>query len=149
VWYRNSAIILLILCGMGSASASCSVSVIPVAFGNYDPADTTALDATGSVNVTCNPSASYTIRLDPGANSASAYGQRAMLEPTKGTLIYYNLYVDPALTRIWGDGTGGTATASGNGVETNQLFHIFGRIPPGQNLSAGTYRDSVIVTVEW
>lgn len=149
MWRLNRAIVLLLLCWMSAVSAACRVSVVPVAFGNYDPSAASPTDATGTVDVTCDPNVSYLVRLDPGANSKGSFDQRAMLEPMSGALIHYNLYLDPALTQIWGDGTGNTGAAAGGGSRTKQLIHVYGRIPPGQKASPGRYNDAVTVTVEW
>ena len=148
MWWRTSVFVLL-SCWMGAISAACSVNTIAVAFGAYNPNVGSPADATGAVNVTCAPNAAYRVRLDPGANSNGVFTQRAMLEPVRGVRIYYNLYLDPALTQLWGDGTGGTQIVSGNGVGLNQIMRIYGRIPPRQNVSEGSYSDSVTVTVEW
>jgi len=148
VWWLTS-LFTLFACWIGPVSAACSVNVIPVVFGTYEPNVSSPIDATGAVNVTCDKKLAYLVRLDAGANSKGAFTQRAMLDPIKGGLIHYNLYFDPALTQIFGDGTSGTVTASGNSAGTNQQIHVYGRIPARQNVSVGSYSDSVTVIVEW
>lgn len=148
MWWRTSTFVALSwwTCAV---SAACSISTVAVTFGAYQPRVTAPTDADGVVAVTCDSNVVYSIRLDAGGNSKGLYTQRAMVEPAKGGLLYYNLYLDPAHTQIWGDGAAGTMAASGSGVGTPQLLYVYGRIPPRQNVSIGTYSDTVTVSVDW
>jgi len=72
-----------------------------------------------------------------------------------GLVLGYNLFVDLARSRLWGDGTGGTSLASGaftvgpgakNGIK--ELRHaIYGRIPALQDAPPGAYADTIVVTL--
>lgn len=57
-----------------------------------------------------------------------------------------NLYVDPDRLQVWGDGTGGSLTVPSTFVLGANLS-IYGRVPAGQNPRAGTYVDTIVVTV--
>lgn len=63
-------------------------------------------------------------------------------------LLDYNLFTDPAMTRIWGDGTGGTYVVNRR-VRTWRVrwIRVYGRIPAGQDVPAGSYTDNVRVTI--
>ncbi len=82
------------------------------------------------------------VKLDPGRGSGGNFTARKM--DGAGNNLNYNLYIDAAGTKIWGDGTGGTFAQPGG---SNLI--IYGRIPPLQKVKPGAYSDSVIVIVEW
>jgi len=131
---------------------SCSVSATAVNFGVYNPLSGTATDATGTVSVTCGVTliglfASWTVKLSQGSS-----GSFATRQLTSGaSTLSYNLYTNAARTSIWGDGTGGTAVISDTqllivGSNTNN-YTAYGRVPAGQDRAAGTYNDTIIVTL--
>jgi spore coat protein U-like protein len=121
-------------------SAGCSVSTSGLNFGNYDVFSTLDNEITGSIDVNCQASTTYSISLSSG------FGTYASRNMTSGTnVLAYNLYVDPTRLTIWGDGSSGTATVSGSG--TTGSSPVYGRIPARQNAFVGTYSDIVTVTV--
>jgi spore coat protein U-like protein len=73
-----------------------------------------------------------------------------MISPGGGVLNY-NLYVDPARTLVWGDGTGATATVSGvREVKGRPVFFdyaVYGRVFADQAPPPGSYTDTILVTV--
>jgi spore coat protein U-like protein len=64
-------------------------------------------------------------------------------------VLSYNLYLDSTRTTIWGDGTGGSQTYTRSNPPTNQNIKVsvFGRIPAGQDVSAGSYSATVTATI--
>ena len=135
---------------MGEAwGQDCTVSVIPVQFGQYITIEASAVDAIGSVNVTCGSSTPFTVKLDAGENSSDSFNPRKLRSSSSGATLNYNLYLDSALTMVWGDGTNNTYIRSGVGTGAPQQFSIYGRIPGSQNVSFGSFNDSVTVTLEW
>ena len=136
----------LVLAGLFLALASpvlpadCTVNAQSVAFGSYDVFSAQALDGTGNVSVNCSPSAGYTVSLSSGGGS---YSQRQMA--SANDVLNYNLYTSASRSTVWGDSTGGTSTVGGNGESANHT--VYGRIPAGQNRKAGSYGDTIIVTV--
>jgi len=131
---------LLLATLTGPLHADCTVSAGTVAFGTYNPFTTQSLDSAGTINVNCAPSSSYTLSLSTGGGS---YAQRQLSD--SGELLYYNLYTSASRTVIWGDGSGGSGTVAGSGEDVNHT--VYGRIPALQNVKAGSYGDSIIVTV--
>ena len=141
---------------LASAAAKaevCTVGTSPVAFGVYDPLAAAPLDSTGNVAVTCtsvgNPRVRYIVELSTG--QAGTYNPRAM---TNGvSQLTYDLYVNAARTRVWGDGSGGTRRVRANyrllpiGSTQTDNYTVYGRVFPGQNVSVGSYLDTIIVTV--
>ncbi len=68
---------------------------------------------------------------------------------TNGTnTLQYNLYTTSGHTNVWGDGTGSTRTVGGNGTSSSTQT-IYGNIPAGQDVSAGTYSDSITLTISF
>jgi spore coat protein U-like protein len=59
--------------------------------------------------------------------------------------LFYNLFTDPSHLSIWGDGSPGTSLVSFSGTSGSRT--IYGRIPAGQNVSVGTYGDTITVTL--
>jgi spore coat protein U-like protein len=65
-------------------------------------------------------------------------------------LIDYNLYIDSGRTQIWGDGTGSTFTMTDKVFKrADWVPSVYGRIPPGQDISIGTYNETLTVTIVW
>lgn len=122
------------------ASATCSLSVQAVNFGNYDFMSSQNLDSTGHITVTCDISSSFSISLSTGAGT---YTSRTMQNGTHQ--LNYNLYTDPAHTTVWGDGTGGSVVVSGSGTNVDEI--VYGSAPAGQNPYIGAYSDAITVTL--
>jgi spore coat protein U-like protein len=57
------------------------------------------------------------------------------------------LYKDAARTQLWESSAGEQVTGSGAG--TVQNLPVYGRIPPQATPPAGTYSDTVVVTVTY
>lgn len=130
------------------AAAACTVSATPVAFGTYDVFAATPLDSTGSVTYRCEPrDRNITITLDAGGGGS--FSARRM--SGAGDTLRYNLYLDAARTTVFGDGTGGTALYSDRNPPGNRdvTVTVYGRIPAGQDVSAGIYTDVVTVTINF
>ena len=124
--------------------ALCSVTASALAFGSYTASVT---DATASVSVTCTNGTTYTIALDAGTGAGATTSARLMSGPAGATLAY-NLYRDAARSLPWGN-TIGTDVQSGTGNGTAQALTVYGRIPAAQYPTAGTYTDTVTVTVTY
>ncbi len=136
------AFLLLAAFSAPSLLADCTVSASGVVFGSYDVFNPGALDGAGNINVSCDPVTGFTVKLSSGGGS---YAQREMTG-TSGVLDY-NLYTNASRSIVWGDGTGGTSVGGGTGDNVN--LPVYGRIPAGQNLPAGSYGDTIVVTVEF
>jgi spore coat protein U-like protein len=125
-----------------SLLADCTVSASGVVFGSYDVFNPASLDGVGNVNVNCDPVIGFTVKLSAGGGS---YSQREM--SGTGGVLDYNLYTNASRSIVWGDGAGGTGVGGGTGGNVN--LSVYGRIPAGQNLPAGSYGDTIVVTVEF
>jgi spore coat protein U-like protein len=151
------AALVIIFCGRAEATCiglgcSCSISADDVSFGAYDPLSGSNHDATGELRVTCGAllgslNVSYAISLSSGSSGSAL--SRSMANG--GSTLAYNLYTDPSRTSVWGNGAGGTVTRSNSYIlglfSKTDAFPIYGRIPPGQTVGAGSYSDSLVATV--
>ena len=125
------------------AQAACTVATTPVAFGAYH-AGALPTDSTGTVTVACGGLTSFTVSISPGGGSANAF-DRAL--SSGASRLSYNLYTDVTRLLVWGDGTGGTTRIIR--LASNATLSVYARIPGLQQVAAGTYADSLIVTVDF
>lgn len=161
---------LLLLFAGPAGAQQCFVTAIPVKFGNFVTQSPAPLDTIGEITVTCDRDVGYSLHIGPGSNSGGTFFPRKMAQ--NGHTLNYYLYIDPARTQVWGDGTGttfvqsvvaiqqqdesesalrrrrsGARKFSGAGGPRRQAFNVYGRIPAGQNVAAGQYSDNLTVTV--
>jgi spore coat protein U-like protein len=131
------------IAGFGATQAyavNCTLGVQSVIFGSYDTLSAQNTDSAGSVSVSCDSSDSFTIALSSG------HGTMLSRQMQSGAYsMTYNFYTDSLRSIIWGDGTSGTVLVSATG--TSATYAVYGRIPAGQNLPAGSYGDSIAVTL--
>lgn len=113
-------------------------------FGHYGTLET-EVTTTGQVNngairIKCNNGTSYSILIDSGLHSPNT----TMRYLSNGSfLVNYNLYIDATRNTIW-DNTLGASGVS-NGQET--WLPIYGLIPQQSTPPAGTYTDTVNITI--
>lgn len=124
----------------------CSISsVSSINFGAYDPLGDSPSDSVGSITVSCLIAGGLEISID-GVYSG---GVRHL---TAGSdTLNYNIYSDASRTRIIGDGTFGTQSYSRSftGILATAVTTLYGRIPANQDVRAGTYSDSLVITVNF
>mgnify|MGYP001557247869 CR=1 FL=1 len=129
---------------------SCSsTGITPVAFGSYDGFATALTDSTGTISVSCLgalPGDNITIGISSGGGGSFA---PRSLSPGADSTHDHNLYTDAARTVAWGDGTGGSAVYGPVTPPTlgNLTLTVYGRIPALQSVPAGSFGDTVVVTV--
>lgn len=149
---RSCAILFgfVLLFPAGLARAACTVATTNVGFGGYDAFRATPLDSTGSVTVTCdrNPPADITVAIGPSGTSGG-FAPRMMAHSYRPDRLSYNLFTDASMNAVWGDGTASTSTVILRKINRNHPKNatIYGRIPPLQNVSSGSYADSLTVTI--
>jgi len=153
-----AAAALLALAPFGHAQQfSCGVSAVGVVFGPYDALAAAPTFGTGRVDVACTlvkppgTDVAYAIALSTGASGS--YATRTMLGA--GLALQYNLYVAaPPRISVWGNGTGTTQVVAGvaslrppPGRTTVVSHTVFGTIPARQDVAAGAYVDTIVVTL--
>lgn len=129
-----------------TVNASCSISANPLAFGGYDPFSASPNDALTTLSATCTATTPYTVGLNAGTGSGATVATRKMT--SSSNTLNYSLYQDAARTTVWGS-TIGTDTVAGTGIGTAQSLTVYGRIPASQNVPAGNYNDTIIVTITY
>jgi spore coat protein U-like protein len=150
---------LLTLCGAHSALAvvSCSATTTGIAFGIYNPLSAAPANSTGSIAVNCTllsgPAVNDAVTVYLTTGSSASYAARSMV--SGAAALNYNIYFSAAYQQIWGNGTGGsyygvatlpmspgapTATATGT---------FYGQIAALQDVTPGSYADTIVVTVNY
>lgn len=119
---------------------TCVVQTTPVVFAAVGLDEVTA---NGSVTVNCTNTNGFTVALDGG--DSGNISARTLSHTTLPASFTYQLYTNPGLTTVWGDGvTGSTA----NGTGPSQTLTVYGRTTSTPN-TAGAYSDAVQVTVTY
>ncbi len=109
----------------------------------------TAANGNGAVQVQCTAGATYAIALDAGQNAVTAgdVNTRRMANAAKNNFIHYQLYRDSNRTLVWGTASGSTVSDIADG--TVKSYQVFGTVPHQTTPAAGSYNDSVTVTVTY
>ncbi len=146
---RRWALALALLLPAGDAGRAatvqfCSVSTTSLSFGRYNA--TSNVSAQGKVQFTCTLAQPISIQLDRGGGPAGT--MRGMRNATH--VLSYQIYLDPANTIVFGDGTNGSQFYMNAAPPPNSptVIGLFGFLPGGQTgLPAGTYRDNITVKI--
>lgn len=132
---------------------SCGINTVSaVAFGTYNPVSGSPQPGSGGFSVTCSAlvvglNVSYIMSLNAGL-----YGSLSDRKMNRSSaLLSYNLYTTSGYSAIWGDGSSGTSTVS-DGYSLSLLsrtipYTVFGRIPASQAVGAGSYTDTITISV--
>lgn len=138
----------------------CLVNVVGVDFGTYDPTSGSPSTGQGQFTIDCNRNDTF-VTISLGIGGGTSYATRRMAQGT--TYLYYNLYLDPSYTTIFGNGTGGSSTVvcrtgAGNnqngctgtnpaGSTRRTVRPFYGLMPASQNVIGGLYTDNVTYTI--
>lgn len=124
------------------AAPPCRVSVTGgFSFGTYDIFATAPLTTSVTVTLQCPASPAPTVTISKG--NSSTYRPRTMHSGTQ--TLAYNVCLDPACTKVWGDGTEATVTWAP--PKGNASAVAYGSIPAGQDAAAGSYSDALLITI--
>ena len=126
---------------------SCSIGATPLVFGRVTGG---SVSATGTIEAICNGGGRFNPFSMALSSGSGTFVSRTMLGG-KDTLRY-NLYTDAAHTKIWGDGSAGTSTVTGNfdlSGSGPQVFDetVFGLVPAQTLPPPGVYSDVIVVTL--
>jgi spore coat protein U-like protein len=133
-----------------AAPPTCKFTIVSgVSFGAYDVFNAAATVANGTIRYECAnfPAGGQVVSIAFSRGNAATFSPRIMLNGLQQ--LQYNLYLDAGFTNIWGDGTGGTSIYSVNTSGAGTSLTIFGRVPAGQDLTAGSYMDTITATMNW
>jgi spore coat protein U-like protein len=144
------------------AATTCSSSNVALSFGPYLSITAAPLDAQASLVVTCTRTvappgdvgpAKTTISVALGPSQGSNSIQNRQMFRGGADLLNYNVYLDPGRISVWGNTTGvDTATSTinvPNRGTASATFTFYGRVFALQNVTPGTYGDSLLITVNY
>lgn len=143
---------LLTLAGTSSAWAGqCNITSTPLSFGAYDTLDPAATQSTTSFSVDCKtpPKIAATVTIILSSGNSGNFAQRYMTS-SGGAMLFYNLYADASHSKVFGDGSGGSHTAT-QVVDkfTPWTLTLYGQVPALQLVPAGLYSDTLTATILW
>lgn len=127
---------------------NCTIATNPIAFGSYDPVVSHAssnLDAAGAVTIACTKGAVTSIGLDTGSNASSSTRRLA----SGSDFITYELYQDSSRSTVWGNSGAALYNSGTAPSKDSRTFQVYGRIVAGQDVTAGSYTDTVTATVNF
>lgn len=145
----TNLVLALSLCAAGSSFAAttatipvsanvvgdCSITAAGLAFGAYDRASGNT--GTASITANCTLDLPASVSLDDGLNTG-----RQMTNGTSN--LAYALFKDSAHTQSWAANTDALAIT---GTGADDAHTIYGTIASGQNVSKGSYLDTVTATI--
>ena len=126
------------------ASAECDATLSLIDFGKLDLER--GARVTGELIVSCDEPGRFSVGLSQGIGSFKGRKMRG----TDGAELRYNLFVDSARQRVWGDGvTEGTQMIKGESDGRRPaIIPIYGIVPSRQSVLIGPYLDNLLVTIE-
>jgi spore coat protein U-like protein len=126
----------------------CRVSGATMNFGSYNPVGANAtqpLDAETTFDVQCTPGSRVSVTLESGLYPDSS--ERRLSGTTRGARrLAYELYSDASRQRPWTSASPLSLLGFGRAP---QRVRVYGRIPQGQDVPAGSYQDSVLIVVSF
>jgi spore coat protein U-like protein len=129
----------------GSVTSMCRVSATGISFGIIGTLDR-AIDATGSVTVTCNSGVAYKVSLSRGLSNDVTDPVARVMNGPNGRIIY-GLYSDAAMSVPWGWNLGTEPGGASVGAPRNHP--VYARIQPQLRPPSGSYSDTIVVTVDY
>ncbi|MEZ5826231.1 MAG: spore coat U domain-containing protein [Geminicoccaceae bacterium] len=123
-----------------TVASSCSLNSATLDFGTYSSGQSANLDSAGTIGFD-NCEGNLTFELDGG--QSGAVQSRTMA--SGGNTLTYQLFRDSNRTNIFG--TGSNALQQLLLVPQSGTVPVYGRIPQGQAVPAGTYTDTVNITL--
>lgn len=134
-----------------NVSANCHVNNAIMNFGDYDPVSknaTAPLTGVTSFQIACTKGASASISLSAGNNSSHATGTTRAMSTGGATSDYisYELYTNTGYSTVWNASNIIQYVASSRRTNT---ITVYGKIPAGQDVSAGYYTDTVSIVANF
>ena len=129
----------------GPPAAACLITQVPsLAFGDYDVTSAAPNDVQSQLRVLCDSSI-LMLRVNLSQGLANSFSPRAM-SAGGADRLQYNVYLNEQRSMIWGDGSGGTSYYS-KSRPVLEYINLYGRIPAKQGVRAGTYSDTLKLTI--
>ena len=150
-----------------NVTGSCSIASTPLGFGTIPISNgqTTTVDATGTVTLTCTPGTGATdLIVTNGSNDSDSedvngynmamyngnYYLAYALDVTQGDSHYYvGNSVKPSLDPSPANYTVASGPITGAEVSGGETFNIYGEVAESQTVGAGAYTDTVTFSVTY
>lgn len=142
------ALVATLVVGWSSrAEAACTISSSGINFGAYSVFSATPDDATGTVQVDCT-NADHNVSVTLSTGSSGTFAARTMKRGAES--LRYNIFAEASRTTVVGDGTSGSVYFfSAHPGNPPQTITLYGRIPALQDVSVGSYTDTVLASVNF
>lgn len=114
-------------------------------FGNVPGLIASNRDQSSSISLTCTRRTPWQLGLNDGLH---ANGTQRRMRSGSGQFVRYELYRNAARSQRWGR-TLNLDTELGTGSGTAQSITVYGRVPAPQSVPAGSYSDTIVVTVTY
>lgn len=135
-----------------TVQASCTVDDATLDFGTITNLANATTAQTG-ITITCTKGSGWSLALDDGSNT-----NRQMSNGTD--LLNYELYTDSGTANVWATTCTSTpanpaptstecAYGVGTGSAVTNATTVYGEVPASQNVSAGSYTDTVTMTLTY
>jgi spore coat protein U-like protein len=148
-------------CTGAYAATTCTVTEPNLPFGIYDPTTGKPNLLISSISTTCTYTGTgFYATLTLSTGSSGTYFYRTMVN--NGNLLGYNITLDAGYSVTFGNGTapssyytvcftGGSFVCSGNTTKSGVAWTgpVYGVLPGGEDVPAGTYTDTIIATVTY
>jgi spore coat protein U-like protein len=128
---------------------ACTVTAVPLVFGGYTLTNQQAATAESAVTTVCTNLTPVVISMNAGSNAPASTFNRSMVQTGGSTLLPYQIFTDSGYTTVWGDGTANSTTVKTTGTGLAVVTPVYGQIPKNENVPAGLYTDTVVVTIAY
>jgi spore coat protein U-like protein len=134
------------------ADVNCSVNISSLNFGEYHNFDSRDGKTQLPIYITCSGisgmAVQYSIALNQGM-SGNFLSRTMRNSKNPNQPLVYNLFLDPALKIVWGDGNSGTSSLNGTCMaNTTCTQTIYAYIPGNQKApNVGEYSDDIAATL--
>lgn len=134
----------------GTISNTCTVNSTTSPGSQALTAGSAPAQTSGSISVTCTSGAPYNVQMGIGSGTGATDGATPTRFLMNGAnTLSYQIYRDAAKTQVFGDTSGtNTVAVTGNGSAQSTTFYVNIATPTLSN-PAGTYSDTVAVTVAY
>lgn len=137
--------------GAGPAAGTCIFGAVSgINFGTYSPVSSELSTNSGTVTVQCTPAGKnfgYALYFSTGKSNTFSNSYL-----NSSPVFTYNLYSAPSYTTVLGNGTSNTVVYYVNDIKGKGYsvdWSVYGYLPIAQAISAGTYSDTIILTVAY
>lgn len=124
--------------------SGCTVVATPMVFFVPVPANVNVA-STATLTLQCSPNVAYVIDIDTGLNSQGATTRR-VANAAQTQFLTYDIYKDPPRSQVWGRGN--LKNVAGNsGASGVVVYTLYGLLNAKSTMTAGSYRDTLTITV--